>query len=81
MRQRGVLIIGDSIFPCQLIEEVKKMDSDIVVVNNLEAKNIINQVFEPEPIIIYAQPRFVEPVYYENKPNKFIGKPKNNWKK
>jgi hypothetical protein len=39
--------------------------------------------FEPEPMPIYnfRDIDAKEPVFYENEPSKFIGKPKNNFRK
>lgn len=55
---------------------------DVVVVNNIEAKNIINSAFEPEPLIITRTYSENFEVKLKDIPrNKFFDKPKNNFKK
>ena len=60
----------------------EKFDNEVVVVNNIEAKNIVNSAFEPEPMLI--ENTFTPP--FEIKLNelprhKFFDKPKHNFKK
>lgn len=57
-------------------------DAIIQVVDNLEAKNVINEQFEPEPFILNNYHK----EYFETKikdfhRNKFIDKPKFNFRK
>ena len=53
-----------------------------VVINNIEAKNIVNEVFKPEPIpILCTHTRHTNTQIIVTPRNKFFDKPKNNFKK
>ncbi len=53
-----------------------------ILSNNPEIEIGINPVFEPEPFILNRfEAEYKEPIFYENEPSKFFGKPKNNFKK
>ena len=54
----------------------------LVVAENIEAKNVINEQFEPEPILFnnYHKEHFV-PKIKDLPRNKFIDKPKYNHRK
>jgi len=49
----------------------------------IEAKNIVNSAFEPEPLkFINHRKEWIEPKIYNDVPrNKFIDKPRHNYKK
>lgn len=53
------------------------------IINNIEAKNVINSAFEREPIpILDFKSEYFEPKVYKETPrNKFIDKPRHNFKK
>jgi len=61
---------------------IQKTDNTVLVVNNVEAKNIINSEFEPEPIILTNHLDFQPEIKIKDFPrSKYFDKPKNNYKK
>lgn len=78
MRNRVIAIMGCNTFAQQIAKVLVKENIDAVIINNETPRNLN---FAKEPIIYKKPYDFDPPVYYENKPSKFIGKSTRNFKK
>jgi len=81
MKQK-IIIVGCLGMDSKTFAQHRFKDVVIEVVNNIEAKNIINSQFEREPIVFHnCKEEYFEPKIKEIPRNKFFDKPKNNFKK
>ena len=82
---KKILIVGHLGFNSigSVAEAIKhKADGTILVVNNSEAKNLINPVFKPEPMYLTAHTICQHEISLKDFPrNQYFDKPKNNYKK
>ncbi len=80
---KKIIICSDNIVVASHIVRILQDRNDVVIIeNNIEAKNIVNSVFEPEPLMITRTYREDYDVKLNDFPrNKFFDKPKNNFKK
>jgi len=83
MKDRGIIIVGATGSAGSEIARLLKDHAEILVVNNIEAKNIVNSAFEPEPFILTNHHKeWIEPKLYNDIPrNKFIDKPRHNFRR
>lgn len=86
MKKARIIAVGMSLHSTTIATRLIEMASENVkvqiVTNNIEAKNIVNSQFQPEPMILnnYHQEWF-EPKINGIPRNKFFDKPRNNFKK
>jgi hypothetical protein len=80
---KHIIIIGSIDLGSTVAKAIhNNIDQAVVVVNNLEAKNIVNSQFKPEPIIFEMRTvQLPETKIIDTPKNKFFDKPKNNFKK
>lgn len=77
------IICSDNIaVASHIVRIVQEQNAVVIVENNIEAKNIVNSAFEPEPLMIIRTYKEDFDVKINDFPrNKFFDKPKNNFKK
>ena len=75
---RKVMVLGCHEITSMLVTRFKEVHHEIVIVSVTEQ---LRSPFEPEPIILKNYRELDNPMFYENEPSKFIGKPKRNFKK
>jgi len=75
-----IVLVGSHLMTCALVERFQGNNVEIVIAT---ATELLRSPFEHEPIRIYnfKDIEAKDPIFYENEPSKFIGKPKNNFKK
>ena len=80
---KKILILGTTTTKTTVISRLAENSAnEVVVVNNIEAKNIVNSAFEHEPILIKNTfTQHFEPKIKNFEGNKFFDKPKRNFKK
>jgi hypothetical protein len=80
---KKVLIVGLNLEGKTVISRlIENSDKEVLLVNNIEAKNIVNSAFENEPIpILNYHKEYFEPKIKDFPRNKYFDKPKNNFKK
>lgn len=77
--KRRIILVGGSGFATELAKSILKLNPDMKV-------SVVERLitpFDPEPIILhnYRDSDTIPPIIYDTKPNKFMDKPKNNFKK
>jgi ketopantoate reductase len=75
-----IYLAGAGTIGTAIIAKIASMHTGIVIVSS---NDHLKNPFETEPFIIHDNKSIKgeSPVFYENEPSKFIGKPKNNFKK
>lgn len=78
----GMNYIGSTTIAVKMAQIASENVKVQIVENNIEAKNIVNSQFKPEPIILnnYHQ-KYFELKINDIPRNKFFDKPRNNFKK
>lgn len=82
-REREIIIVGCGSIGITSFAQSSIKDCIVEVVNNIESKNIVNQSFDSEPLIIsnFRCEEFFDVKIKDLPRNKYFDKPRNNFKK
>jgi len=86
MKKARIIAVGMNLHSTTIATRLAEMACENVkvqvVTNNIEAKNLVNSQFQPEPIpILNYHKELFEPKINDVPRNKFFDKPRNNFNK